>query len=108
MEKPELSASPGSSYREHRSRRGHGKIVPSTSLSFVEALLPVIVVLSIKAVPNVAMPPPTPTPLKPPVPWISQDSKPRRPALRAAGASGGLGARETSHETRRPGWPGWS
>ena len=35
--------------------------MPSTSLSLVEAWLPVIVVLSTLAVPKVAMPPPTPT-----------------------------------------------
>ena len=38
--------------------------VPSTSLSSVEAVLPVILVLSIVAVPKVAMPPPMPTPAR--------------------------------------------
>ena len=42
-------------------RGRQGVIVPSTSLSLVEAWLPVIVVLSMWAVPKLAMPPPTPT-----------------------------------------------
>jgi hypothetical protein len=43
-------------------------IVPSTSLSLVEAWLPVIVVLSALAVPKLATPPPMPTPNRPVAP----------------------------------------
>ena len=45
-----------------------GLNVPSTSLSFVDAVLPVMLVLSIVAVPMIAIPPPIPTPAGPAAP----------------------------------------
>jgi hypothetical protein len=48
----------------------HEENVPSTSLSRVEAVLPVIVVSSMVAVPRIAMPPPSPTPADPATPAV--------------------------------------
>ena len=48
----------------------HDENVPSTSLSLVVAVFPVMVVLSIVAVPTLTIPPPMPTPAEEAVPAV--------------------------------------